>query len=172
MAHHGLKSDIPPLPSCANCRHRQRAPRGSAPIEFSRNQFRLPIQKRGEQETTDLQSALWFTAAKPAIAEPTPVAALGVSGMNDVLYSQGYTQAAWWNRIPVGAWALMAVVAIACDLLLGYSEVRAARTMLLFLPLVVSAAFFLLADIDSPRGGMIHVAPQNLIALSQTMKAP
>ena len=34
------------------------------------------------------------------VAQPTPVMALAVSGMNDVLNSQGYTQAAWWNRIP------------------------------------------------------------------------
>ena len=33
-----------------------------------------------------------------------PLRALVVSGMNDVLNSEGYTQAAWWNRIPVGAW--------------------------------------------------------------------
>ena len=41
------------------------------------------------------------------MAQPTPVIALAVSGMNDVLNSQGYTQAAWWNRIPIAAWGLM-----------------------------------------------------------------
>jgi hypothetical protein len=127
--------------------------------------------KQIDQETTDLQSALWSAVAKPATAEPTPVAALAVSGMNDVLNSQGYTQAAWWNRIPAGAWALMALVATACNLLLGYSELRAARAILVVLPLIVTTAFFLIADIDSPRGGIIRVAPQNLIALSQTLKA-
>src|SRR2546430_17441339 len=34
---------------------------------------------------------------------PTAVVALVISGMNDVLNSQGYTQAAWWNRIPLAA---------------------------------------------------------------------
>jgi hypothetical protein len=48
--------------------------------------------------------------------------ALAVSGMNDVLKSQGYTQAAWWNHIPVGAWLLMAAVAICANLLVGYGE--------------------------------------------------
>ena len=28
---------------------------------------------------------------------------------------------------------------------------------------------FLIADIDSPRGGVIRVLPQNLIALSQSL---
>jgi hypothetical protein len=128
--------------------------------------------KHVDQETATLQSDLWSAVAKPATAEPTAVAMLVVSGMNDVLNSQGYTQAAWWNRIPTGAWGLMLLVAIACNLLLGYSELRAARAILLVLPVIVTTAFFLIADIDSPRGGIIRVAPQNLIALSQTMKAP
>jgi len=51
-----------------------------------------------------LQSGLWSAVAHVARSEPTPVAALTVSGMNDVLNSQGYTQAAWRNRIPVAAW--------------------------------------------------------------------
>ena len=48
--------------------------------------------------------------------------ALVVSGMNDVLNSQGYTQAAYWNRIPTAAWGLMAVIAIGCNLLVGYGS--------------------------------------------------
>ena len=35
---------------------------------------------------------------------------LAVAGMNDVLNSQGYTQAAW-NRIPKAAWSLMIAIA-------------------------------------------------------------
>jgi hypothetical protein len=92
-----------------------------------------------------------------------------VSGMNDVLNSQGYTQAAWWNRIPVAAWGLMGLIAVSCNLLFGYGE-RRTSALALVLPLIISISFFLIADIDSPRAGVIRVAPQNLIALSQTMK--
>src|SRR5271163_475435 len=45
-----------------------------------------------------LQSDLWAAVAPASSAQPTPVLALAVSGMNDVLNSEGYTQAAWWNR--------------------------------------------------------------------------
>ena len=72
--------------------------------------------------TSALQQALWSAVAGPAVGQPTPIAALAVSGMNDVLNSQGYTQAAWWNRVPAGAWMLMILVAVACNFLLGYSE--------------------------------------------------
>ncbi len=90
--------------------------------------------------------------------------------MNDVLNSQGYTQAAWWNRIPDSAWGLMIVIAICCNLLVGYGARGAIKAGLLFiLPLVVAISFVLIADIDSPRGGFIHVVPQNLESLSQSL---
>jgi hypothetical protein len=122
--------------------------------------------------TAQLQTDLWSAARAPAAAQPTSVVALAVSGMNDVLNSQGYTQAAWWNRIPKGAWALMAAIAICCNLLIGYGVRRAQKeSILLFvLPLVVSISFFLIADIDSPRAGLIRVQPQNLLSLSHSLR--
>src|SRR5215467_905349 len=123
-----------------------------------------------ERETVTLQNELWAAIQPAAAANPNPVMALVVSGMNDVLNSQGYTQAAWWNRIPVAAWALMAAIAVSCNLLLGYgAHERDWRTLLIF-PIVVSIAFFLVSDLDSPRGGTIRVAPQNLISLSQSLQ--
>ena len=123
-------------------------------------------------DTTMLQDELWATVQQAASTQPTPVVALAISGMNDVLNSQGYTQAAWWNRIPIAAWAMMGLIAISSNALLGYGERRRGRLRLLVLPVIVSISLLLIADIDSPRGGVIRVLPQNLIALSQSMKAP
>ena len=122
-------------------------------------------------DTAKLQAALWSAVLGAATTRPTPVVALVVSGMNDVLNSQGYTQAAWWNRIPVAAWGLMGVIAICCNLLVGYGERHKSALVLFILPLIVSISFLLIADIDSPRGGIIRVLPQNLNSLSQFIKA-
>jgi hypothetical protein len=123
--------------------------------------------------TAQLQGDLWSLVRAAALAQPTPVIALAVSGMNDVLNSQGYTQAAWWNRIPTAAWGLMAAIAICSNLLIGYGVHGTGTKALLFivLPLVVSISFFLIADIDSPRRGIIRVRPQNLESLSQSLQA-
>jgi len=43
--------------------------------------------------------------------------------------------------------------------------------LLLILPLVVAIAFILIADIDSPRGGVIRVNPQNLVSLAESLRA-
>jgi hypothetical protein len=139
-------------------------------ILFYRTRWHSELQPINA-DTAQLQEEMWSAVQTPALAQPTPLMALAVAGMNDVLNSQGYTQAAWWNRIPVSAWGLMAVIAICCNVLVGYGA-RSAGTsarLLMVLPLVVSISFLLIADIDSPRGGFIHVAPQNLASLYQSL---
>ncbi|MGC2111037.1 MAG: hypothetical protein WA655_16070 [Candidatus Korobacteraceae bacterium] len=136
--------------------------------------YRTRNQRELEQidvDTAELQTRMWSAVQTPAMAQPTPVIALAVSGMNDVLNSQGYTQAAWWNRIPDSTWSLMIAIAICCNLLIGYGarSTKGKGSLLFVLPLVVSIAFLLIADIDSPRGGFIHVVPQNLVALAQSL---
>jgi hypothetical protein len=126
---------------------------------------------RIDQRTSQLQADLWAAVLGPAAAQPTPVAALALAGMNDVINSQGYTQAAFWNRIPNAAWVLMAAIALCCNVLFGYQSRNggAAGRLAVVLPLVVSIAFLLIADIDAPRHGLIHVRPQNLESLAQSL---
>jgi hypothetical protein len=124
--------------------------------------------QRIDSDTSQLQDELWSAVQARAGTEPTPITALAVSGMNDVLNSQGYTQAAWWNRIPFEAWVLLTAIAIGCNLLIGYGAHQTSG-LFIVLPLAVSLSFFLIADIESPRAGLIRVQPQNLLRLSQTL---
>jgi len=117
-------------------------------------------------ETSAVQNQLWETVAAPAKVQPTTNTMLAASGMNDVLNSQGYTQAAWWNRIPQPAWVLMFAIAIVSHVLLGYGAHSKSSFLSVILPLMIAIAFMLIADIDSPRGGLIRVQPQNLSAFA------
>lgn len=49
--------------------------------------------------TAELQIELWSAVRKGSSTEPAPIAALILSGMSEVLNTQGYAQAAWWNHI-------------------------------------------------------------------------
>jgi hypothetical protein len=122
--------------------------------------------------TTRLATDLWSAVQVPTAARNTFMDTIVATGMNDVLNSRGFTQAAWWNRIPDAAWGLMVTIAICCSLLIGYgARAGKARTaLLLVLPLVVSISFCLIADIDSPRGGVVRVDPQNLIDLAKSLR--
>jgi hypothetical protein len=62
---------------------------------------------------------------------------------------------------------------ICCNILVGYGaqNVKAEGILPLILPFVVSDAFFLIADIDSPRGGINRVHPHNLASLVESLRA-
>jgi len=122
-------------------------------------------------QTTQLQNALWSIVEGTADEQRTPTTALVVSRMNDVLNAQGYTQAAWWNRLPTAAWLLLASIAMFCNTLIGYGARRRNTAVLVILPLLISISFFLIADIDSPRRGPIRVVPENLLSLRQSLPA-
>lgn len=125
---------------------------------------RLQIADR----TSRLQADLWTSLRETARANPTPVVALVLAGMNDVFNAQGNSQAADLNRIPGAAWLLMASIAFCSTMLLGY-QARDSGRLAFVLPLVVSISLLLIADIDTPRHGLIHVNPENLEGLARSL---
>lgn len=122
-----------------------------------------------DRQTDLLEQELWAAVKHVGSVQPPSVATLVLSGMNDVINSQGYTQASYWNRIPVAAWCLMAAIAVCCNVLLGF-RARQVGNVALVLPLVVSTSFLLIADIDAPRHGLIYVSPQNLESLAGSLE--
>jgi hypothetical protein len=122
--------------------------------------------------TAKIEDQMWKLVRGAAREAPNPITALAVAGMNDVINSQGYTEAAWRNHIPLGAWGLMIIIAFFSSLMQGYgARTRKARMgLLLVVPLTVSLSLTLIADIDSPRSGIIRVAPQYLLSLEASLK--
>jgi hypothetical protein len=129
--------------------------------------------RQSQTRVAELQKQLWDAVVATATVERTAIQAMTIVGMNDVLNSQGYTQASWWNRIPTSAWILMSAIAVVSNALVGYGSrnIKSERLLLMVLPFVVALSFLLIADIDSPRSGIIRVKPQNLMALAESMRA-
>ena len=139
-------------------------------ILFYQTRDRERLQ-RIDDATAQLQSKLWASIRSRSLAHETVTTSLAVSGMNNVLDSRGYTQAAWRNRIPLAAWTLMGLIAISGNLMVGLylRRLGSHRSLLMVLPAIVSLSFLLIADIDSPRGGLIHVKPENLISVAESL---
>lgn len=132
---------------------------------------RLDIERRRiDARTAQLQTQLWLVVQTAAAKQPNATVALTVSAINDVLNSQGYTQAAWWNRLPAAAWWLLIAIAMFCNLLIGYGSRKRSGAFFLVLPVAVSISLFLISDISSPRRGLIRVVPQNLISLAESLR--
>ena len=131
-------------------------------------------QKEALRSQTELaQKALWNEILPYIKIQNGATSALVASGMTDVLNSEGYTQAAWWNRIPIAAWCLMIAIAVFANALVGYGahDFRKNRGLFLIFPLIISVAFFLIADIDSPTRGIIRIEAHNLLSLQNSLQA-
>jgi hypothetical protein len=124
------------------------------------------------RDTTNVQAQLWRLATDVAKDKPTPIGALVVAGMNDVLNSQDYSEAARINHIPLGAWFLMIIIALLGCVVQGYGAKGSLRKGLLItiLPATVALSLALIADIDSPKGGIIRVEPRDLGRLLRSLE--
>ncbi|AWW47772.1 hypothetical protein G6671_03595 [Polynucleobacter paneuropaeus] len=134
--------------------------------------LRLDDEKQSlRTQTENTKAALWNSILPYVKSQNGATPALIASGMNDVLNAEGYTQAAWWNRIPIAAWTLMIAIAVFANALVGYGarNYQKNRGLFIIFPLIVSVSFFLIADIDSPTRGIIRIKPRNLLALQASL---
>ena len=124
--------------------------------------------------TAKIEGLLWKAVTVPAGQNPNSITALAVASINDVVRTRGDTHASWNNRVPFTAWMMMGSIAFFAMLLVGIGIQRPQRfpQILVVLPLIISIAFFLIADVESPRLGLISVVPDNLRELSGTLQLP
>lgn len=120
-------------------------------------------------ETVSLQSELRSTIRSSIAAVPPPLMGLLVSAGNDIVNSERRSQAAWLNRIPEAAWALMVTIAVGNCWIIGYRSRRTDWLAFLIVPFAASVCFFLIADLDSAAGGVIRVHAENLNAVLRSL---
>jgi hypothetical protein len=133
--------------------------------------YRDPNPIRENKKDVETMDSLWAAVAPEAKTRQTSTDALVASGMNDILNSQGYTLAAWRNRLPIEVWMLLILIAAGCNFLIGFGAERLSPATHAILPITVALAFLLIADVEGPRNGFVQVEPVNLddvaIAMSQ-----
>ena len=126
---------------------------------------RDPAVRRARQ----IQDELWKQATATARKTPTPIAALYVAALNEMIDLDAKRVAAQRNRIPLDIWALMSVLAILTSLIVGYGQ-RHRAAMATFIPvLMVAISLSLIADLDSPANGLIQVSQQSMQILSDDL---
>ena len=123
-----------------------------------------------EAATRDTQNRMWSIVAGAAREEQTPVRAMVAVGMNEVIDSQGFSSSAWLNRIPIAAWLLMGAIAVCAAAMMGYTTRSPGPRWFIVFPLIIALSFFLIADLDSARRGVIPVLPENIIATQASLQ--
>jgi hypothetical protein len=169
-----LRADLLPAPHDARLRGLLADYARTRAALYEKRQFELDAASALDKRSAQLQGELWRVAVAGGRIDPSPLTPLVVGGVNDVINAQGLAQAAWWNRIPVSAWLLMLAIGLCGTALVGYTAHHSGRDrrLIYMLPLIVALSFLLIADIDSPRGGLIRVAPENLLSFIRSLPAP
>ena len=117
---------------------------------------------------------LWEHAHEAAMKAPTPVTALFVSSLNDLIDTDAERIEASLNRVPPGVWLIIVVVAAAGSATTSYASgahgVRSALASVL-LPLLISVVLLLMFDLARGREGVIGVSQQPMYDLLERMRA-
>lgn len=127
-----------------------------------------------EQAAAQIHRKLWAHAVTVGQATPTPLVASFVSTLNDTIDLDATRTNALVARVPVAVWVLVLAVALcgcfATGLSAGASNERSAFANVL-LPLLITVAIILIADLDRPRGGLIRIDQQPLLNLKQSLES-
>lgn len=138
--------------------------------------IRDPVQlAEGLRLCAELQMQLWQRTEAVAAERPTPITALFISAINDVIDADTERIAAARNRIPSGVWTLLIIVAAGGCFTTGYgSGAQGARSKFtnIFLPALITVVVFAVFDLTHSHQGIIGVSQQPLVDLQRAMRGP
>jgi hypothetical protein len=121
----------------------------------------------------ELQNRLWAQAVIVGEKNPTPITALFINSLNDVIdmHAKRVTLGAR-NRIPYTIWAALYLTAVLAMSGVGYhagltSTTRTIATLVLVI--TFSGILWLIADLDRPQEGFLKVSQQPMVDLRNSM---
>ncbi|MBI1451212.1 MULTISPECIES: hypothetical protein [Acinetobacter] len=141
-----------------------------ARIEFF-NADSLLENKEWRITSTEKQKQLWDIAVNEARETPNPVISSVLASYSDLYLSQEKTTVSWRDQIPKIVWALLIFFAVVSNILIGYNarQEQKMNLMILVLPFLMALSLFIISEIDVPGKGVIHVTPDDLLSLKDTL---
>jgi hypothetical protein len=98
---------------------------------------------------------------------PNPVTPIFVQALNELGGLTERRLAAEENRVPIPIWLMVGMISVLACLITGYCMRRRYLVEMIVLPLTVAIVMTLVADLDSPRTGVIHVGQQSMERLQR-----
>jgi hypothetical protein len=123
------------------------------------------------QPTKALQTQLWQLVVAVTQKSQTAVTATYILTLNETIDVSEKRLAAFENRVPKSVWVIIVIVAVFQGFAGGFSLKRKLWFSLLAAPLVVAVVMALIADLDSPHSGLIHVEQNAMQRLVKDMGA-
>ncbi len=116
-----------------------------------------------------VQSSLWQQAVAIAQQSPTPISALYIQSLNEMIDLDTKRVTALENRIPPTIWLMLLFIAVLTCLTIGYSQRRRFLLSTVVPPLMIAIVMSLIADLDTPRSGLITIGQQSMERLQSDM---
>jgi hypothetical protein len=132
----------------------------------------LSALNRETQRTKTLQGQLWQQLVAVTQESQTAVIATYLRALNEMIDVSEKRLAAFENRVPETVWLIIFIVAIFQSFATGFSLRRRFWFSLVMTPLVIAVLMGLLADLDSPRTGLIRIEQNSMDRLAHDVTDP
>ncbi|QDQ87732.1 hypothetical protein FMZ60_09115 [Alcaligenaceae bacterium SJ-26] len=123
-------------------------------------------------QAIELQTRMWSLISRIARAEPNAIVNTVLAASTALYVSQQKTMASWRRQIPNAAWIMLLLFGVCSNFLIGYNTRgrQGSHLLLLTTPVITALTLFMIAEIDVPGRGLIHVVPDNLQAIKITLE--
>jgi uncharacterized membrane protein len=114
------------------------------------------------QRTTSLQEQLWQQTVAVTKEDRSAITSAYVKSLNDTISVAARRLAAFERRVPKTVWVIIIIVGAVQSFVTGYHLKQKFWFSLVITPLVVAVVMGLIADLDSPHTGFIHVEQNSM----------
>ncbi len=141
-----------------------------ARLDFANADLAGPAMLTAVNRAKHLQGNMWQQTVMlvPQDLNPvTPIFAQSVGELSDLIERR---LAAAEKHIPIAIWMIFILIAVLSCFVVGYSMRCRVLLGMLVLPLTVASVLSLVAELDSPRTGVIRVSQDSMQRLEQDIK--
>lgn len=142
-----------------------------ARLAFSTAGVRGEELQRSLVRTKQLQDDMWKQGVAAVQQSPTPITSIFIQSLNESMDLSEKRLAALENRVPNAVWILLALVSILSCVTIGASERRRIWFVMVVSPLAIAIVMALIADLDSPRTGLLQIGQQSLSRVQRDLNS-
>jgi hypothetical protein len=125
----------------------------------------------GIARSKQLQNELWENVIALSQTERSAVLVAFMNSLNEVIDLDAKRLAAMENRVPRTVWFLIFSVALFATFMRGMTQKHRFWMTLVLSPLMIALVVALIADLDSPRSGLIRVDQRPMLRLKADVQA-